>query len=1070
MTYAELHCLSNFSFLRACSHPEDLAVTGRAVGLAALALTDRDGLHGTVRFDEAARAAGLAPIVGSEITIDDGTSLVLLVRDADGYRNLARLITRARACRPKGESAASFDLVAEHARGLSALGAWRDGRIGRALARGDDRVARAEAGRLADAFGREHVSLEIQRHLIEGEDRLIGSFVSLARQCGLPLVATNGVLHARREDKPLHDVLACIRHHVALPEAGTRLLPNAERHLRPPDQMQALFRDIPEAIRRSVEVAASCSFRMDEIAYRLPRFDVPEGETAFSFLYRLVHQGAIVRYHPMTPRALRQIARELDVIEKLDLAGYFLIVWDIVRFCKEQGILCQGRGSAANSATCYCLGITAVDPIGLDLLFERFLSESRREIPDIDLDIAHARREEVIQYVYAKYGRDHAAMTSEVICFRARSAIRDAGKALGLSAAEVDRISKALGGRGSIGDPDAGLVSALAPAGDGSAGPGAARAPLRSRLLRDLVSLCEQMDEMPRHLGIHVGGMVISREPLCEVVPVEPATMPGRTVIQWNKDDAATRGLVKIDLLGLGMLTLLQEAVRLIELHHGERIDLARIPMDDPDVYALLQQADTVGVFQVESRAQMNTLPRLKPRTFHDLVVEVALIRPGPIQGEMVHPYLRRREGKEPVTYPHPLLEPILARTLGVPLFQEQGMKVAIAAGGFTPAEADDLRRAMSHARSQRRMQPIVQRLRQGMVERGFSEEAREQVVRHVESFASFGFAESHAASFALLVAASAWMKVHYPAEFTAALLNAQPMGFYSPATIAEDARRHGVRVLPVDVNASAWDCVVEQPTPQPRTGSGLLERTPPGGNGAIRLGLRQVRGLAGGLRPRAESWIARRPFDSLPAFVRASGLPRAVLENLAAAGALGCFGVERRESLWEVGRLVTGPDHGPLFRAVEPALEREAPDLVPTDAREDVLLDYELTGVSAAGHPVSFLRDTLASRGGLTAIALKTAPTGRPAVSGGLVICRQRPGSANGVTFLTLEDETGFVNVVVRPELYQRQRQLIRAAVLLLVTGRLERSGPVVNIVAECFEDLPFPVPGLAASSRDFH
>jgi error-prone DNA polymerase len=859
-------------------------------------------------------------------------------------------------------------------------------------------------------------------------------------------------------------VLSCIRHHVALPQAGTLLLPNAERHLRPAAEMQALFRDLPDAVRATLDIAESCTFRMDEIEYRLPRFPVPEGETAFSYLYRLVHQGATLRYHPMTANVAAQLAHELGVIEKLDLAGYFLIVWDIVQFCKEQGILCQGRGSAANSATCYCLGITAVDPIGLDLLFERFLSESRREIPDIDLDIAHAHREKVIQQVYAKYGREHAAMTSEVICFRARSSVRDVGKALGLSPTEVDRISKALGGRGSITDPDVGLSDALLPSAHGEA------RPLRSKVLRDLVACCREIDDFPRHLGIHVGGMVISREPLCEVVPVEPATMPGRTVIQWNKDDAATRGLVKIDLLGLGMLTLLQEAIRLVELHHGERLDLARIPMDDPDVYALLQQADTVGVFQVESRAQMNTLPRLKPRTFHDLVVEVALIRPGPIQGEMVHPYLRRRAGEEPVTYPHPLLEPILSRTLGVPLFQEQGMKVAIAAGGFSPGEADELRRAMSHARSHRHMEPLMERLRRGMVLRGFSEEAQAQVVKHVESFANFGFAESHAASFALLVAASAWFKVHYPVEFTAALLNAQPMGFYSLSTIAEDARRHGVAVEGVDVNRSAWDVLVEEPTSRPRTGAGLRERVPAEGNGRIRMGLRFVRGLGEGLRPRIESLMRRQPFASLPELVRISGLPRPVIENLAASGALAGFGAARREALWEVGRLVTGPEHGPLFAMTDPVAEREAPELPPTCVREEVLLDHAITGVSSGPHPVSFLREDLRARGALNARELQHVVTGTQVVSAGLVICRQRPGSANGVTFLTLEDEEGFVNVVVRAQIYREHRQLVRAAVLLLVRGKLERSGPVLNVLAQSFEELAFPVPGLVSASRDFH
>jgi error-prone DNA polymerase len=570
-----------------------------------------------------------------------------------------------------------------------------------------------------------------------------------------------------------------------------------------------------------------------------------------------------------------------------------------------------------------------------------------------------------------------------------------------------------------------------------------------------------------------VGGIVETSEPIHDLVPVELAAMPGRTVIQWNKDDAATMGLVKIDLLGLGMLTLLQEALRLIELHHGQRLDLAQIPMDDPALYELLEQADTVGVFQVESRAQMNTLPRMKPRCFHDLVVEVALIRPGPIQGEMVHPYLRRRNGEEAVTYPHPSLEPILARTLGVPLFQEQGMKVAIAAGGFSAAEADQLRRAMSHSRSQRHMQPLVQRLRRGMAERGFSDEAQEMVVRHVESFSNFGFAESHAASFALLVAASAWLKAHYPVEFTTALLNAQPMGFYSPATIAEDARHHGVEVLPVDVNLSAWDCRIERPTGAIREARGLLRNIPAEGNGALRLGMRFMRGAGEGLRERCEALARRAPFPSLASWVAAARLPRTVLEAFAAAGAFASFGLERREALWEVGRLATSFEQGPLFdgaESLDPAAGNMPSELVEPCARESTVLDYRLSGVPTRAHPMAHLREELAARGALRASDLKLLPARGDVLTGGLVICRQRPAAARGVTFLTLEDETGFVNVVIAEASYQRFRHLIRTATLLLVRGRLERSGPVLNVVARAFEDLPFPVPGLASASRDFH
>jgi error-prone DNA polymerase len=1059
--FVELRCRSNFSLLRGASAPEDLVERAAELGAETLGIADRDNLCGVVRFDESCEELGLRPIFGAELTLEDGTVLPLLVENADGWRHLSRLVTEAQAARPKGEAALSLEALERHAGGLFALTGWTEGGVTRDLQSGDEGAARARAGTLAEIFGRDRVFLEVQRHLLEGEEQLLDGMRSLARQTGLPLLATGGVRHARREDRRLQDVLTCIREHCTLSEAGTRLHPNAEFQLRPEAEMRALFEGLPDALRASGELASRCCFRLEDVRYRLPRFAVPAGETPFSYLYRLVHEGAERRYRPMTPRVSKQLAHELDVIERLDFAGYFLIVHDIVCACAERGILCQGRGSAANSAVCYCLGITAVDPIGLDLLFERFLSESRREPPDIDLDIAHVRREEIIQYVYERYGRDHAAMATEYISFRARSAVRDVGKALGLSVEEVNRISKALGGRGQVWDPEGDVPEALEA--------GAPVAGLRPRVVEDLMTLCSQIDDFPRHLGIHVGGMIISRDPLCEIVPVEPATMPGRTVIQWNKDDAAARGLVKIDLLGLGMLTLLQEAIDLVAAHHGETISLHEIPVDDPKVFELLGKADTVGVFQVESRAQMNTLPRMKPKTFHDLVVEVALIRPGPIQGDMVHPYLRRRHGEEPVVYPHPCLEPILSRTLGVPLFQEQGMKLAAAAGGFTPTEADELRRAMGHSRSSRKMAPIVERLKAGMVERGFTEEARETVLRQVESFSNFGFAESHAASFALLVNASAWFKAHFPVEFYGALFNAQPMGFYSTATIAEDARRHGVEVRTPSVNLSRWDTTVEGPSTKPREGTGMLGRIPKGGNGALRLGLRQVRGLAEGLRPRVEALSARAPFDSLPDFALQSGLPRAVLENLAAADAFSDLGLERRRALWEVGRLATAEEQGPLFAGVDPGPERERPSLREVDDQEGTVLDYRLTGVGFGPHPVSFARPLLEEHGALDALALKTAPTGRTVTSGGLVICRQRPGSAKGTLFITLEDEQGFVNVVVREKVFERHRQLLRTAVMLEVKGRLERVGPVVNVLASRFSPLPTPAAGFKASSHDY-
>ncbi len=823
-----------------------------------------------------------------------------------------------------------------------------------------------------------------------------------------------------------------MRLHTTLGAAGTQLRPNGEHYLKSTDEMLALFPNNADVVHRSSEIAERCDADLSRITYRLPNFEVPPGETEFSYLYQLVHKGSQERYHPMTSKVAAQIAHELGVIERQGLAGYFLIVWDIVRFCRDNRILCQGRGSAANSAVCYSLGITAVDPVGLDLLFERFLSEGRSEPPDIDLDIAHQEREQVIQYVYERYGRDRAAMVSEVISYRGRSAVRDMGKALGLTLAQVDSVAKLLDRRA---HPDDARIEDAAGRGGLDVG---------SKEIALLGDLCREIESFPRHMSIHVGGMVISAEPIASVVPVEPAAMPDRTVIAWDKDDAAAAGLVKIDLLGLGMLTLIGEGIDLVRQTSGIEIDLARLEYDDPRVYDMLCKADTVGVFQVESRAQMNTLPRMKPRCFYDLVVEVAIIRPGPIQGGMVHPYLDRRAGREEITYPHPSLKPILERTLGVPLFQEQLMKVAVTAAGFTPSDADRLRRAMGSKRSRKKMEELLGKLRDGMTANGYDEKTQDSICGQITGFADYGFPESHAASFAVLVYASAYLKVFHPVEFYCALYNAQPMGFYSPAVIAGDARRHNVRLLPVDVNRSDWESTVE--------------------DGAVRVGLRMVRGIGDAEREALERAMADRPFATVAEYAAVAlnaGVGRATLEALAAAGAL--CGSPPREALWEVLAAVRGRG-GPLNDGAE---EREtAPQLAPLGQMEAYSQELLTTGVWIDGHPFELIRSRLTKRGVLSVTDLEGRRTGEVVDVAGIVICRQRPGTAKGILFMTLEDETGLINITVMPQTLERYPDLFLRAVAILLRGKIEREGEAVGLLALSVREVPM---AMRPASRDF-
>jgi error-prone DNA polymerase len=1210
--YVELHTASAFSFLQGASLPEALIERAATLGYRTLALLDRDGVYGAPRFHKAARALGIRPIIGAELTIGSGGSggsgkpggsgraggsereisasstyqtyqtyqthqtypayqpfvLPVLCESADGYRNLCRLVTRMKLRAPKGEGALRLEELDGCTTGLVAL-------AGRALLDSRRHGVGGLLDRLIGIFGRSHVYVELQRHFRRDEERDNQALVSMAEAFHVPTLATNGVRFDTPAARPLFDVLTCIHHHTDLASAGRRLAPNAERYLKPPADMAALFSDHPGAVARTGELADRLQYTMADLGYRFPDYPVPPGESQASFLRHITDVGARERYRPYYDQARMQVERELDLIEKLQLAGYFLIVWDIVNFCRQHDILVQGRGSAANSAVCYSLGITAVDPVGMDLLFERFLSEERGEWPDIDLDLPSGdRREQVIQHIYQKYGSLGAAMTANVITYRGRSAAREVGKALGFDPTQVDRLAKVMNNFEFI-DPGDALSQQMAAVGLDL---NASRVGLFARLWRE-------MQDLPRHLGQHSGGMVICQGQLDACVPLENASMPGRVVVQWDKDDCADMGIVKVDLLGLGMMAVLQDSLALV---NGEKtaesaeqaetkigsasfansavkqqwVDLAHLPQD-PAVYKMLCEADTIGVFQVESRAQMATLPRLKPTQFYDLVVEVAIIRPGPIVGQMVHPYLNRRAGREPVAYPHPSLEPILARTLGVPLFQEQLLRMAMVAAGFTGGQAEDLRRAMGFKRSEKRMKQIEVQLRDGMARKGITGDAAEQIITSIASFALYGFPESHAASFALLAYASAYLKLHYPAAFYTALLNNQPMGFYHPSTLVKDAQRRGVRFHPIDVQISGWDCTVEA-------------------DGAIRLGLRYVHGLreqagraiasrqsavvsrqsrvgsrqstvdgASAVNPQSNQQSRLRSSETLPScgearqsadlsrsaegasaegataaaissqqcpvcpkcgcddesmleavdaskwfcnncshdwtprhraprfrsiddLVAGTGLRRDELVTLADVGGLNAFGYDRRSALWQAERAIR--PSGELFTEEKTAEHAENAEiffeknqdsaifadsavfsedtaecpLKPMTEAERLVADYAGMGLTAGRHPMALRRDELAMRGILRAIDLQAARPGRRVRIAGMVITRQRPGTAKGFVFLTLEDETGIANIIVRPDLFARDRLIIVEEPFLIVDGVLQNQDGVTSVRAE--------------------
>jgi len=1027
MTYAELQVTTNFSFLRGAAHPDELVVTAAALGHQAIAITDRNSLAGIVRAHHAAKEVGLRLVIGCRLDLRDGTSLLAFPEDRAAYGRLTRLLTLGKRRAPKGECHLDYADLVTHG----------DGQIVIVLpSEVEDFVARIAA----DFRGRAYLAAH---HLYRGDDmRRLARLATLGEATGLPLVATNDVLYHLPERRPLQDVLTCIREGCTIAEAGYRLAANAERHLKAPQEMARLFRGRVDTIERTLEIVERCRFSLDELRYEYPEEPVPEGQRPQQRLAELAWKGAAERFPEGVPDKVRGlIEHELQLIERLDYARYFLTVHDIVRFARQRSILCQGRGSAANSVVCYCLGITAVDPARIDVLFERFISAARNEPPDIDVDFEHERREEVIQYVYEKYGRDRAGLAATVICYRSRSAIREVGKALGLSVDVVAALAGVVWGWSN--DPIADLrvrEAGLDPT---------------DRTLRMALDLAAQLVGFPRHLSQHVGGFVIARGPLSELVPIENAAMEDRTVIEWDKDDLDALGILKIDILALGMLTCIRKAFALIEKHYGDRFELATVPAEDPAVYEMLSRADSLGVFQVESRAQMTMLPRLKPREFYDLVIEVAIVRPGPIQGDMVHPYLRRRSGREPVDYPSEALRQVLGKTMGVPLFQEQAMKIAIVGAGFAPEEADRLRRAMATFKRNGDIHLFRDKFIAGMVENGYERDFATRCFSQIEGFGTYGFPESHAASFALLVYVSAWIKCFYPEVFACALLNSQPMGFYAPAQIVRDAREHGVEVGPVDVNHSLWDCTLEPAPspPSPASGGG-----PGWGRWALRLGLRQIKGFA---EADAKRLVAARGVGRYPdphVLWRRSGLGRGALERLAEADAFLSTGLDRRRALWALKAL--GEPPLPLFAAVETAplhwSEARAMALLPEmPLGEQVVEDYASLSLTLKRHPLAFLRAELAREGLVTAAELAHLPVDRRLAIAGVVLIRQRPGSANGVVFITIEDETGIANLIVWPQILERFRRAALGATLLRCTGKLQREESVIHIVADRLDDM---------------
>ena len=1075
--YTELHARSAFSFLEGASLPEDLVAACTALNIPGMALLDRDGVYGSPRFHLAAKQTRIKAHIGAEVTCEDLSPgktgdpfrLPLLASSRTGYQNLCRLITKMKLRAAKDEGASREEELQEHAAGLICLTGDDCGPLAAALERGGIKEGRRSVEQLVSIFGHENVYVELQRHFWREEEARNHAAREIAGSLNLPVLATNGVCYATRRQRELCDIFAALRHHQTLSSAGRLLALNSERHLKSPEEMAELFSDLPEAIAHTGELSSRLEFTLEDLGYEFPKYPVPRDESMMSFLRERTQEGFKERYGRTTPairqRAKRQMERELVLIEKLELPGYFLIVWDLVRFCREQKILAQGRGSAANSCVCYSLGITAVDPIKMDLLFERFLSEERGEWPDIDLDLPSGdQRERVIQHVYSRYGERGAAMTANVITYRGRLAAREMGKALGFESDTLDRLA-AVVGNWEYQDEHDSLDRRFHDAG----------LDLQHPRLRKYFELCQAVQDLPRHLGQHSGGMVICQGQLDSVVPLEPASMPGRVVVQWDKEDCADMGIIKVDLLGLGMMAVLEDSIEIIRRGYEEQVDLAHLPADDPLIYSTLQKADTIGMFQVESRAQMSCLPRLRPQHFYDIVVQVAIIRPGPIVGQMVNPFLERRQGRQPVTYPHPALEPVLERTLGVPLFQEQLLRIAMIAANFTGGEAEELRRAMGFKRSEARMKQIEAKLRSGMTRNGIDPVAQEEIILSITSFALYGFPESHAASFALLAYASAYLKCHYLGAFTAALLNNQPMGFYHPATIVADAQRHGLKVLPIDITRSHWLCTLEKQ--QSDFGNEQSEH-------ALRLGLRYVRGLREEAGQSIVHQRTKAPFASIHDLIhRVPQLRKDELDTLAEIGALNSLGntgvlagnpgtvvspnpskFHRRDALWQVERAVRYS--GPLLEAL-PEPDACSP-LAAMNHEERLVADFHGTGLTVGPHPMAYRRPEMNRLGVHTARELAQLPNGRHLRVAGCIIVRQRPGTAKGFVFLSMEDETGIANVIIDPPMFQKHRLLLVSEKFVLVEGILQNQDHVISVKAQRI--LPLQITQAETASHDFH
>lgn len=1044
--FCELHTRSAFSFLASGSLPETIAENAARLGIPAVGLLDRDSVSGAVRFHFAARETGIKPIIGAEITMEDGSLLPLIPIDLSGYRNLCRLITTVKLRSPKGEHFATRRDIEDYSQGIICLTGGRDGFIHKSISRGDGLKDLAWLNYVFE----DRLYVELQRHYLRAEEDVNQNLLGFAHKLHLPIIASNGAYYADKNDRELYDVFTCVKNHTTIYQAGKLLSANAERYLKDEKAMLRIFEEMPEAIKRTQEIADRIVFSMDDVGYTFPDYPVPVGVTPDSLLRSLSEKGAIERYGELTPKVKAKLDHELSLIAKLKLAGYFLLVWDISHFCKSNGILSQGRGSAANSVVCYALGITAVDPIEGELLFERFLSEERGEYPDIDIDLPSGDdREKVIQYVYEKYGRRGAAMTANVITYRGRSAVREVGKVFGFCEDVLGPLSKSIShyGISDFGE----MLKRFEESGLDL------KADFRARKFAEIYT---RILDFPRHLGQHSGGMIMLPDGLDAVVPIEPASMEGRTIIQWDKDDCERLGIIKVDLLGLGMMAVLRDTLKLIEKHRGENVDLAKIPKDDAKVYDALQNGDTIGMFQVESRAQINFLPKSRPRCFYDIVVQVAIIRPGPIVGKMLRHYIRRRQGLEEIDYIHPWLEDVLRRTLGVPLFQEQLLRMSMIMAGFTGGQAEELRRAMGFKRADKRLAKIEKNLRDGMTLRGIEKNVQDRIVENIVAFANYGFPESHAASFALLAYASAYLKVHYLAEFTVAMLNNYPLGFYSPATLIKDAQRHGLRFRHIDVNYSDYLFTIE--------------------DGAVRIGLKYVKGLR---KEVADAIVAARvsadgeysPYNSVEDLVRrVPFINKKEIRSLSLAGALTFDrAIHRRKALW-LSELAIRPS-GELFSRYETANIGAGNDDKHKDLSEDAIrpltewqameADLGTMGITIGKHPIAFLRRELDKRGVFSAIRIGGLSKGDIVAVAGAVIVRQRPSTGNSVVFITMEDETGHSNFIVMPDTFERFRPVIINNSFLLIKGVVEDGKMIKALYFEPIKDFINSIP-----SHDFH